>query len=307
MALSSDSLKFSGGLGNHILWNPRQAGEDCGKMVGEGLSGLNCSGLMFTDIVTGSGEAALEGFAAGFGVVAPIYGGAAGDDLLFRETYQYYRDKAYTGSVAGLGLCGPHFSTGIAMHGFLPIGRARLVTKTAGRRLHSLDGKPATSIYEEYFGEDYLAELHRESLPTLATSYPLGVYSLDRDDVLLRNPIAVENGGTMTFASPIPFGIETRLMISDSERGLETVTLAATEVANRLAGRKPKAIVVIDSVTRKRMLGPRADEEVEIIQRILGRDVPIAGFYGYAEIAAGKPEDALVHNGSILIWVLSEQ
>ncbi len=192
------------------------------------------------------------------------------------------------------------------MHGFLPIGRAQLVTKTRGTSLVELDGKPASSIYQEYFGAEHFAELHGGSLPTLAASYPLGISSPDRDDVLLRNPIAVEKDGTMTFTAPIPFGTETRLMISDTARGLETVELVAKRVAEGLKGRKPKAVIVVDSMTRKRMIGPRADEEVETIQRILGRDVPIAGYYGYAEIATEGAGETVFHNGSILIWAIAE-
>lgn len=306
MALASDKLKFSAGLGNHILWNPGQAGADCAAMFRDNFREREQSSLLLLDVVTGSGDATLSGVRNELGENFPVFGGAAGDDLLFFETYQYFKDKAYSGSIVGLGLFGEHHAVGVAMHGFLPIGRARLVTKTEGTKLLQLDGKPASSVYEEYFGPEHFSELHGGLLPTLAASYPLGVVPPGNDAVLLRNPIAVFPDGTMTFTSPIPFGTEVRLMISDTERGIETATLAATEVLKRLEGRKPKAIIVIDSVTRKRMIGPRADEEIEAIQRVLGRDVPIAGFYGYAEFAADGVGEALFHNGSMLIWALAE-
>ncbi|MDO8520750.1 MAG: FIST N-terminal domain-containing protein [bacterium] len=306
LALSSDQIKFNAGLGNHILWNPGQAGLDCATTLRGGASGSENSTIVFFDIVAGSGDKTLAGLREGLGATLPVWGGASGDDLLFFETYQYFGGKAYTGSIVGLGLSGSHHAVGVALHGFLPVGRSRLVTKAEGTRLIELDGKPAAAIYEEYFGPEHFAELHKGLLPTLAASYPLGVSSPARDQIFLRNPIAVLPEGALILASPIPFGAEVRLMVSDTERALETARIAAEEALKRLEGRKPKAIIIIDSVTRKRIIGPRAGEEVEIIQRILGRDVPIAGFYGYAEVAGEGIGGDMVHNGSMLIWAIAE-
>jgi len=212
----------------------------------------------------------------------------------------------YRGSIVGMGLSGDYHTASVAMHGFLPIGISRVATRSEGTTLFELDGKPASSIYEEYFGEDHVHELHDGLLPALAVAYPLGVFTDDNNDVVLRNPIFVDQKGAMTFASGIPEKSEIRLMISDIDRGLETAERAAREVLKKLQGRTPKAIIVVNSAARKKMFGLRADEEIEIIQRIIGRDVPIAGYYSYAQVGGQSGERVQIHNGSLLLWAIAE-
>jgi small ligand-binding sensory domain FIST len=110
----------------------------------------------------------------------------------------------------------------------------------------------------------------------------------------------------MTFTAGIPEGSEVRLMISDVEEGLQTAELATRMLLKKLGGRKPKAVIVVNSVARKKMFGPRADEEIQTIQKILGRDVPMAGFYSYAQIGGQLGDKMPFHNGSLLIWAMTD-
>lgn len=306
LGITSDQMKFWGGVGHHILWNPHRAGEDCVAEMEYDSRGYISSALMFLDVISGNGDQALLGATERLGKGFPVWGGAAADDLLFFETYQYYKDKAYSGSIVGLGLSGDFHVAGVIMHGFLPIGIARKVTKSKDLILEELDGKPASSIYQEYFGEEHLHELHEGLLPSLAISYPLGVFLPDSNDVVLRNPVSVEKDGTMKFTSAIPEGAEVRLMISDIEQALETIKLAAENILEQLGERKPKAIIVISSIARKKLLGAQAGEEISIIQRVLGRDVPIAGYYSYGQVGGHVDGKLPFHNGSILIWAIAE-
>jgi hypothetical protein len=306
MAITSDQMRFWGGVGNHILWNPHQAGEECANALQYDSHGYITSALVFLDVLSGSGDATLGGVFERLGSEFPVHGGAAGDEMIFFETYQYLQGKAHRGSLVGMGMSGDYHAVGVAMHGFLPIGIARKVTRSEGTTLFELDGKPAASIYEEYFGEEHLKELHDGLLPALAVSYPLGVFAEESNEVVLRNPVFVDQKGAMTFTSSIPVGADIRLMISDIERGLDTARLAAEEVLRKLNGRKPKAVIIINSVSRKKMLGLHADEEIEIIQRVFGRDVPMVGLYTYAQIASQLGGVTPFHNGSLLIWALAE-
>jgi hypothetical protein len=306
LAIASDQMQFWGALGNHIPWNPKQAGEDCANTLEYDSHGFITSALLFLDILSGNGDLTLSGFVDRVGKDFPVFGGAAGDNLLFFETFQYHKGKAYKGSVSAVGLSGNYHSAGVALHGFLPIGVSWKATRSSGTTLHELDGKPASSIYEEYFGEEHIAELQGGLLPKLATAYPLGVFLPESNDVVLRNPVFVDRKGAMTFTASIPEGAEIRLMISDIERGLETAEMAAKEVLRKLEGRPPKAVIVINSIGRKNLLGAENDAEVQTIQRILGRDVPIAGFYSYAQIGGKLGDELPFQNGSIMIWALAE-
>ena len=306
MAIASDQVQFCGAVGHHILWNPRRAGEECASGLQYASHGYTHSALAFLDIISGNGDLTLSGFLNRLGGNVPVFGGAAGDDMLFFQTFQYLKDKTYSGSIVGMGLSGNFTTAQVTMHGFLPIGIERIVTKSEGTTLYELDGKPAASIYKEYFGEEHLSELHEGLLPSITVSYPLGVFLKDSDEVLLRNPIFIDKKGAMTFTAAIPQGAEIRLMISDIERDLEVTELAAQSLLKKLNGKKPKAALVVNSMARKKMLGARADEEIEIIQRVLGRDVPFVGFYSYAQIGERAKGEVALHNGALSIWALAE-
>ncbi len=306
LAIASDKVKFWGAVGNHIMWNAKQAGQELANTLEYDSHGYMTSALLFLDIISGNGELALSGMLERLGQNFPIYGGSAADDMLFFQTYQYLGDKAYNGSAVGVGISGEYHAVGVARHGFLPIGIARSVTHSEGTTLLEIDGKPAVSIYEEYFGEEHLSELHEGLLPALAVSYPLGVFLPETNNVILRTPIFVDQKGGMTFTSAIPEGADVRLMISDIEQGLEIAKQTAIEAVAKLEGRKPKAAIIINSVARKKMLGSKADEEIQVIQQIIGRDVPIAGYYSYAQIGDRLGGHVPFHNGSLLIWLLAE-
>lgn len=306
MAISSDQMKFWGGIGLNIIGNPKQAGEECANALEYASHGYVTSALLFLDILSGNGDLTLAGAFGLLGKNFPLFGCAAADDLLFYETYQYLGNKVYSGSVVGLGLSGEYKVAGVVKHGFLPIGIARKVTKSEGTTLFELDGKPAVSIYEDYFGEEHLQELHEGLLPSHTIGYPLGIFLPESNSVMLRNPVFVDQRGAMTFTAAIPEGAEIRLMISDVERGLETAELAAKEVLLKLEGRKPKAVIVMSSVARKIMLGVHADEEIQIIQNIIGRDVPMVGLYSYAQVGGQQSDEIPFQNGSLLIWALGE-
>lgn len=307
MGIASDTAQFLSSVGHHVLWNPKEAGAQAAGDIQYRSHGYANAAILFFDVITGNGEDILRGAIERCGEEFPLYGAAAGDDLLFFETYQYEGGKAYTGSVVALGLLG-EVSVGYGRaHGFLPIGPGRIVTRSEGTTLYEVDGMPAVDVYKEYFGDDYLSQLREGLLSGVAVTYPLGVTTENEYGYILRNPIFVDGKGAMTFTANIPVGAEVRLMLSGKEEALASAERAATDALQALAGKKPKGAIVLGSIARKRLLGPDADEEVRTIQRVIGRDVPIVGFYGYAEVGGTVTHGMLpFHNSSVSVLLIAE-
>ncbi len=306
LLISSDQMEFFGTIAHHLLWNAKQSGEECSNTLLYNSHGYVSSVWYFIDALSGNSDAVTSGAFERLPPKTPIHVACAGDDLLFYQTYEYFNDKAYSGSVVGLGLSGNYHEASIIVHGYLPIGIEHHVTKSDGAILHELDGKPAASIYEDYFGQDYFAELHRGLLPSLAVGYPLGLFTDDDDTVIIRNPIIVGKKGEMTCMGDIPQGAQLRLMVSDATRGIEVAKQAAEAIMKKLDGRKPKAVMMLSSVARKKMLGSQVNEEIEAVQQVVGRDVPIVGFYSYGQMQGNTGERIPLQNASLLIWALAE-
>jgi len=314
MAIKSPDIAFHAGVGENIAADARVAGRKTAEAVKEQAPGgvLNAF-IMLPDVLTGNGADIVRGVLDSLGAHFPVVGGAAGDDFEFKKTYQYLGDKVYSGAVIGLGLVG-NFKMGIGVkHGWIPVGAPKKVTKSSGAVLHELDGKPAIKIYEDYFGAERAKELKTEALARLAITYPLGMQVAGSEELLIRDPITVDEKGSITCAAEIPEGSEIRLMIGSREEAVKVAQEAAKNAVSQMDGAAPKAVIIFNCIARNKLFGDRSGEEIGAIQEEVGRDTPLIGFYTYGEQAPLGGEvrnmskcNPAFHNETVVICVLGE-
>jgi hypothetical protein len=314
MAIKGEGVSFYAGAGENIAAGPRAAGKTAADAVKKQAPGEKLDAfIMLPDVLAGNGADIVRGVLESLGEHFPVVGGAAGDDFEFKKTYQYLNDKVYSGAVIGLGLKGD-FKMGIGVkHGWIPIGTQRRVTKSSGSVLHELDGRPAISIYEEYFGPEQAAELKSETLAKLAITYPLGMRVVGSDELLIRDPITVDKNGSITCAAEIPEGADIRLMIGSREEAVKVAQEAAAKAVSELEGSAPKAVIIFNCIARNKLFGERSGDEIEAIQKAVGKEVPLIGFYTYGEQAPLGGEvrniekcNAAFHNETVVIVVLGD-
>ena len=314
MALKSDTIKFYAGIGEHIEAGARAAGKAAAEAVkAQAAGGKLDAFLMIPDVLAGNGAEIVRGVLDSLGAHFPVVGGASGDDFQFKKPFQYLNDKVYSGSVVGLGLQGA-FKIGIGVkHGWIPVGMPKKVTKSEGSVLHELDGEPAIKIYEDYFGQAEAAKLKGETLAKLAITYPLGMEVAGSDELLIRDPITVDEKGSITCAAEIPQGAEIRLMIGSREEAVKVAKQAAENAIKQLEGSVPKAVIIFNCIARNKLFGERSGDEIDAIQEAVGKEVPLIGFYTYGEQAPLGGEvrninkcNPAFHNETVVICVLGE-
>lgn len=286
MVVKADKIKFTTGLGRNVKDGAREAGRAVAEEVkGKAPQPLRAF-VMLPDVLTGNGAEIVRGVLDVLGPHFPVVGGAAGDDFAFEKTYQYRDDEVASGAVAGVGLSGS-FSMGIGVrHGWIPIGIPMKVTKSEGAVVHELDNRPAVSIYEDYFGQK-AEELRKEPLAKMAITYPLGIKVPDIDEYLIRDPITVDEKGSITCAAEIPQGAEIRLMIGSKEKAVEAAQDAARKLMQEfeMDKTKPKFVLMFNCIAREKLFGQKANDEIQAVMKIIGGDVPLLGFYTYGEQA----------------------
>jgi len=310
MALNTDKIQYSLGVG---------AGADkdsfaSGKMAGEAVKSAAKVPLslfmMLGEGLAENGAAAVRGIQSVMGKNFPIMGGSAGDDFKFEKTYQYINDKVLNNSVIGIGFSGD-FSFGVGVrHGWEPVGLPMKVTKSEGAKLIEIDGRPALSIYEDYFGKQ-AEELIKEPIAKMAYTYPLGISVEGSPEFLLVDVVIANEKGEITCAAEIPEGAEIRLMIGDADKAIVAAKKAAAGAKEQLKGAKPKAVLVFNCIARWKLLGDRKSEEIVAIQEVLGKDVPLIGFYTYGEQAPlggvlGDKCHSRFHNETMTMMVIGE-
>ena len=315
ITVAQEGLKAYGAVSTKVKENAHEAGAEVARLVQEQAGGeeLNLF-MMFPDVLSGNGSDIVRGIKEVMGDHFPIVGGASGDDFEFVKTFQYLDTTPHSGAVVGLGFSG-NVSFGIGVkHGWVPIGLPYTVTKSEGSVVHELNGKPAIKIYEDYFGEEHTESLRHETLAKLAITYPLGLYMPDREEYLIRDPISVDEKGSITCAAEIPENSEVRLMIGSRDEAIAVARKAAEKAVEQLGGSSPAAAIIFNCIARNKLFGEMAGDEISAIRDVLGIEVPVAGFYTYGEQAPvdGEVKDiprcnSEFHNETVVIVTLGDK
>lgn len=313
MAIKSPEIKYYADIGEDISSNPRLAGKTVADKIKKQTGDALKTFLMLPDVLVGNGADIVRGVLDSLGAHFPVVGGASGDDFAFKKTYQYVNDKVYSGAVVGLGLTG-NFKIGIGVkHGWIPVGEPMKVTKSKGAVIHEINNSPAVKIYEDYFGEEESKILRTEALAKLAITYPLGMKVSGSDELLIRDPITVDENGSITCAAEIPEGSEIRLMVGSREEAVKVAKIAAQEAVAQLEGSTPKAVIIFNCIARNKLFGDKSGDEISAIQEAIGKQVPLIGFYTYGEQAPLGGEvrnieqcNSAFHNETVVICVLAD-
>lgn len=289
LAIGSQDIKFGIGCAENInAGNMRLAGAELTRTTAldfgqhrRQLFIILADGLManYSPLISGAQEI--------LGKVFPIVGAGSSDYFRFKETRQYFQDKPSTNAAVAV-LMGGQMRVGVgSKHGWKPLGKPRSAEQTEGNIIKTIDGKRASTIYEEYFAMNLKELLSSQNAQTTCL-YPLGIYLEGESEYLLRNAVQIREDGSIVCQGEVPQGSEIHLMISTKDFCKEAAAKAVEEVKDSLAGKQPKLIIIFESLTRNKLLGRGAMDEIQLIKDLLGSTTPLIGMYSYGEIAPLK-------------------
>lgn len=232
-----------------------------------------------------------------------ITGGLAGDDARFSKTLILANDEAAEKKVVAIGFYGEnlHVSSG-CFAGWDEFGTERIITKSEGNIVYEIDNKPALELYKKYLGEQ------ASNLPSSGLRFPLSIKK-DHDDEnsIIRTVLAIdEETQSMTFAGDVPENYIAKLMKTDIDGLIDGSELAAKKINQK---NENNALgLVVSCVGRKLVLKDLIDEELEIIEETVGKNVHLTGFYSYGELAPFSDEikTCELHNQTMTLTVIYE-
>jgi len=310
ITLSSDDMKIGIGSVNNInALNTREEGValaiDCLNDFGK--HGRQIS-LFLIDSLIENNSLFLKGLQEVWGDIFPIVGAGTCDDFHFQNTFQIFNDQTLHHSAIGI-ILGGHMQIGIgARHGWKPLGKPRTITKAEGNLIKEIEGKKASNLYYEYFGEE-AKNMTMSKLGTLAILYPLGIYIEGNEEFLLRNAVNILDDGSIVCQGDVSAGSQVHLMIGNKASCKQAAYDAALEAQKNLLGKLPNIIIVIESMARLKLLGRTAFEEVSAIREVFGPNIPVIGLYSNGEICPMKTAEEtfkrpLIQNGTIVVLAL---
>lgn len=232
-----------------------------------------------------------------------ITGGLAGDGTRFNETEVWHNERIASGQIV---LCCFYGDNLVISHGTMggwdPFGTERLVTKSEGNVLYTLDDKPALELYKEYLGD------HAKNLPSSALLFPLLIKADDKSESVIRTILNIdEESNSMIFAGDIPQGAKAQLMYANLERLIDGAEGAAENTLINNKGITQGVALLISCIGRRLVLNQRVEEELEAVKYTIGKGFDYTGFYSYGEISpfvAGT--DCMLHNQTMTITTFSE-
>ncbi|MDB5899809.1 MAG: hypothetical protein JWP22_1582 [Ramlibacter sp.] len=304
MALRSDAMKFSVGLGRGVSEDVRAA---AGQVL-RGFQGLKehalpyRNALVMTDALAGHTDPLVEELTLKTAGNYCFFGGGAGDDGRFATTHVFAGRAAYNDAVVALEILSERpVGVGVA-HGWEPASKGMRVTESQGNRLISLNGMPAAQAFQEH------AELTGQRFDL---KDPLGFFLHNvigirsGDQYRLRVPLAVQDDGSILCAAAVPEGSVVCVMKTSTASAVQAARQATTDAIRALEGAKPAAAFVFDCVATRLRLGREFENELDACARLLEP----AGFVGcntYGQIARAEGQFSGFHNCTAVVCVLPE-
>lgn len=309
LAVKSSSLKLGLGCSSNLNEkNTRTAGQELAKMS---LANFKTASrdifIMFSDGLIKNSSELILGVEDVLGRSFPLVGAASSDDLRFSKTYQYYQNNVFTNSAVGI-LLGLNSGFGFGIkHGWKPIGKPRLVTDSEANIIKKINNEPAINMYKEYFDNDIM-EFKKTKLSRLTVLYPIGINIPGEDEFILRNVLETTDDGSLICQGDVPTGAEINLMLGSKDFCIQAARDAAKEAKKGLKDKPASLIIIFDSAARLKLLGRFASNEIDAVKEVLGKNIPIVGFYSYGEIAPlkamGFRGTSYFHNEAIVVLAI---
>ena len=230
-----------------------------------------------------------------------VTGGLAGDGDRFGKTYVLGEGTPLRDAVVAVGLYGDHVRVGHGSKGgWDTFGPERVVTRSLGNVLYTLDDRPALALYKEYLGD------RASGLPGSALLFPLSLRaSQNATESVVRTVLGVDEAAqSMTFAGDLPMGSYATLMRANFDR-----LILGAQGAGHAAMREypaPALCIAISCVGRRLVLGERTEEEIEAALESLPKGTAQIGFYSYGEISPHATGRCDLHNQTMTLTVISE-
>jgi hypothetical protein len=288
------------------------AGRELGEKLISGFQNIRRDlTMIFSDGLIEKGSNLIYGLQERLGKSSPLVGASASDNMRFLRTYLYYNQEVLTDSAIGI-IWGGRLNFGLGIkHGWKPLGKQRIITRSEGNIIYEIDGEPAAKLYEEYLARD-LPELQKD-IRHISILYPIGMYLAGEQEYLLRNILSIENNGSLHLQGNVIQDAVVRLMIGTKESCLNATQQAIDEakkilfgpVGDPVSGKKKNIVFVFDSVSRFMLLRKGANQELDIIKDSFADDTAIIGLYTFGEQAPLKAVSyqgqAYFHNQTIAI------
>ena len=248
-------------------------------------------------------EELLHGFEDILGKQVNVYGGMAGDDMTFKEQFVFTGNKESNNGLVAIAIDEDKISIkGRATHGWNAVGTEKIVTKSEGNHVYTIDNTPVLDLVIKYGG---LKNVTAENFAIEhSITLPLQLQRESGDPVMRAGLVVDWNDRSYYCSGTVPQGSKVRFSIAPDFDVIEKVIngcedLKATEMP------EADALLLFSCAGRLLSMGPLISEEIEGVQKVW--DVPMAGMFSNAELARATNGNLEMHGLTACCVVLKEK
>jgi len=337
MAIASEYIHVGVGIGKNIVKTPMKGGEEAAKMALKDLKidkyldpyfqFLRMRNLSITELMkispyslicilpgttknhVADDNLIIKGFVNVVGESVPIIGGASGDDYLFERTYEFANGKLFAGGEATVVMAIiSNLKTGYGLkHGYHPTGKTGVITKSEGKIIKEINGKPAAEEIAGMLGVS-LDEL-KKNFRFYMVSYPLGIRSLYgiqslREDYWIKTIMQILDDGSLVFLSPMRENTVLHVMTYKKD-DVVNAAYESIEESSRDGNLKDGFLITFNCGGRKGLFILGKIDESVAFKKAKG-NYPCIGFYTYAEVCTIPGESMGQHNQTMVSFRISD-
>lgn len=284
MALpESSSAEITPFIVPNLQENNFRAGEKLGSMIRQNMGKTEMI-LLFPDPFSFQSHLFFEGFENAYGYV-PMAGAAASEDGAEEKTYQFGDGRAMFDSVAGLAFSG-NLQCEIGLtRSCQPFGEPLRVTRSEGNMIYEIDGRPAYDMLLESISHIEF-ENPNQLFQRVFLGIPTRSFQTDfSSNYLIRNILGVNaKKGMLSCVSPVEEGEFVTFTVRDPNLARQDLRNMLDDMRTRFMDKKPVCGFYFNCCARGELLYGEPNHDIQMIRNEFP-GVPIAGFFGYGELA----------------------
>jgi hypothetical protein len=274
-----------------------------------GIEGKNTFANPAFIIATGwlhiDGEMIIEGIIEGFGNEVTVFGGMAGDDLALQAPLVFTNEKSSVKGLLALIIDEDKVAVnGIATCGWKAVGTTKIVTRSIGNIVYTIDDKPALDMVMKYLGVEIDFDSGKDVVTHIGAYYPL---QLERENVapVMRTAMfANKEDRSLICAGNVPQGSNVRFSLPPDFDAIEKVVQECNELKDDKQ-QDADAMIMFSCISRRLSFGIMMSEEIEQVRQVW--NAPMVGFFSYGEFGRSKTGKHEFHNNTCCIIVLKEK
>jgi hypothetical protein len=249
-------------------------------------------------------EQLLNGFEDVIGKHVNVFGGMAGDDYTFSEQFVFTNGIESNKGTVVLALDEDNIKIkGVSTCGWKAVGTEKIVTKSEGNHVYTIDDIPVLDITTKYGGLENVTPENENLLLEIAANFPLQLQREKGDPVMRPGLIVDWNDRSFYCSGTVPQGSKIRFSLPPDFDVMEKVIKG---VQNLKDTEMPEAdaLVVFSCAGRILSLGPLMNMELEGVKNVW--NVPMAGMFSNAEFGRATGGNLEMHNLTTCCVALKE-